>query len=121
MDEGWMQNDKGIELTDINWVQAGANAPGREEKVELNLPEGINLERIKDKSLSQLWRVVKLSALLLRGPRHASSKTIPIESDCSLTTSKNGRDVLQRDRCLANRAYPGDEKIHTRQVSLGRP
>ena len=47
MDEGWMQNDKGIELTDINWVQAGANAPGREEKVELNLPEGINLERIR--------------------------------------------------------------------------
>ena len=49
-----MQNDRGIELTDINWVQAGANAPGREEKVELNLPEGINLERIKDNSLSQL-------------------------------------------------------------------
>ena len=38
-----MQNDKGIDLTDIQWVQAGANAPGREEKVELNLPDGIHL------------------------------------------------------------------------------
>ena len=51
---GWMQNDKGINLSDIRWVQAGANAPGREEKVELNLPEGIKIERIKDKSLSEL-------------------------------------------------------------------
>lgn len=51
---GWMQNDRGIDLTDINWAQAGADAPGRGKKVELNLPEGIDPERIKDKSLSQL-------------------------------------------------------------------
>ena len=85
---GWMQNDRGIELTDINWVQAGANAPGREEKVELNLPEGINLERIKGKSLSQLLACGEIDCAIIAGPRHAPSKTIPISSDCSLTTSK---------------------------------
>ncbi len=30
----------GVKLTDVHWYQAGANAPGRAEKVELNLPEG---------------------------------------------------------------------------------
>ena len=63
-----MQNDKGIELTDINWVQAGANAPGREEKVELNLPEGINLERIKDKSLSQLLACGEIDCAIIARP-----------------------------------------------------
>jgi 4,5-dihydroxyphthalate decarboxylase len=37
---GWMHNEMGVKLTDVHWYQAGANAPGREEKVELNLPPG---------------------------------------------------------------------------------
>ncbi|MDH5559139.1 MAG: ABC transporter substrate-binding protein, partial [Alphaproteobacteria bacterium] len=32
---GWMHNEMGVKLTDVHWYQAGANAPGREEKVEL--------------------------------------------------------------------------------------
>ncbi len=67
---GWMQNDKGIDLTDIHRVQAGANAPGREEKVELNLPNGINLERIKDNSLSELLVNGEIDcAIIARPPR----------------------------------------------------
>ena len=66
---GWMQNDKGIDLTDIHWVQAGANASGREEKVKLNLPDGINLELIKDKSLSELLANDKIAcAIIARSP-----------------------------------------------------
>ena len=38
---GWMQNDLQMDLEKIRWVQAGANSAGREEKVELNLPAGI--------------------------------------------------------------------------------
>ena len=44
---GWMHNDMGVKLTDVHWYQAGANAPGREEKVELNLPEGVKLTRVR--------------------------------------------------------------------------
>lgn len=48
---GWMQNELGMDLARIRWFQAGANAPGREEKVELSLPEGVEIARIKDRSL----------------------------------------------------------------------
>src|SRR5712672_109488 len=34
---GWLHNEMGVKLTDVQWYQAGANSPGREEKVELNL------------------------------------------------------------------------------------
>ena len=27
---GWMNNEMGVQLTDVHWYQAGANAPGRE-------------------------------------------------------------------------------------------
>jgi 4,5-dihydroxyphthalate decarboxylase len=31
---GWMHNEMGVKLEEVHWIQAGANAPGREEKVE---------------------------------------------------------------------------------------
>ena len=69
MDAGLDAKHKGIDLTDIHWVQAGANASGREEKVKLNLPDGINLERIKDKSLSELLANGKIAcAIISRSP-----------------------------------------------------
>ena len=46
---GWMHNEMGVKLTDVHWYQAGANSPGREEKVELNLPAGLKLTRVSDK------------------------------------------------------------------------
>ncbi|HSM42767.1 MAG TPA: ABC transporter substrate-binding protein [Afifellaceae bacterium] len=65
---GWMHNEMGVKLTDIHWVQAGANAPGREEKVELNLPEGVELTRILDKSLSELLAAGEIDCAIIARP-----------------------------------------------------
>jgi 4,5-dihydroxyphthalate decarboxylase len=51
---GWLQHDMGIPLQEIHWIQAGANEPGRIEKVELTLPKTLKLTRIADKSLSEM-------------------------------------------------------------------
>ncbi len=63
-----MQNDLGMDLTKIRWVQAGANAPGREEKVELNLPAGIEIDRVKDKSLSEMLASGELDCAIIARP-----------------------------------------------------
>ena len=65
---GWMQNDCGIALQDIRWVQAGANAPGREEKVELNLPEGVTIDRVRDRSLSDMLATGDLDCAIIARP-----------------------------------------------------
>ena len=65
---GWMHNEMGVELTDVEWVQAGANSPGRKEKVELNLPEGVNLIRINDKSLSELLATGEIDCAIIARP-----------------------------------------------------
>jgi 4,5-dihydroxyphthalate decarboxylase len=51
---GWLADEHGVMLPDIQWVQAGANEAGRIEKVELNLPKGVAIERIADESLSDM-------------------------------------------------------------------
>ncbi|MGA0911626.1 MAG: ABC transporter substrate-binding protein [Candidatus Puniceispirillaceae bacterium] len=65
---GWMHNEMGVKLSDVHWVQAGANAAGRKEKVELSLPEGVELTRINDKSLSELLASGEIDCAIIARP-----------------------------------------------------
>jgi len=65
---GWMQNEMGVALADVRWYQAGANAPGREEKVELNLPAGVTVTRVADKSLSELLASHEIDCAIIARP-----------------------------------------------------
>jgi 4,5-dihydroxyphthalate decarboxylase len=65
---GWMHNEMGVKLTDVHWYQAGANAPGRAEKVEIHLPEGVKLTRVADKSLSELLAAGEIDCAIIARP-----------------------------------------------------
>lgn len=65
---GWMHNEMGVKLSDVQWVQAGANSAGRKEKVELNLPEGVTIKRVHDKSLSQMLATGELDCAIIARP-----------------------------------------------------
>jgi 4,5-dihydroxyphthalate decarboxylase len=65
---GWLHNEMGVKLTDVHWYQAGANSPGREVKVELNLPAGLKLTRVSDKSLSELLAANEIDCAIIARP-----------------------------------------------------
>lgn len=65
---GWMHNEAGVKLPDVDWYQAGANAPGRVEKVELNLPAGVNITRIAGKSLSEMLASGEIDCAIIARP-----------------------------------------------------
>ncbi|MFM1815481.1 MAG: 4,5-dihydroxyphthalate decarboxylase [Pseudomonadota bacterium] len=65
---GWMHNEMGVKLQDVHWYQAGANAAGRIEKVELSLPEGVKLTRVSDKSLSELLATGEIDCAIIARP-----------------------------------------------------
>jgi 4,5-dihydroxyphthalate decarboxylase len=65
---GWLHNDVGIRLDEIDWYQAGANAAGREEKVELSLPDGVRLTRVTDRSLSQMLADHEIDCAIIARP-----------------------------------------------------
>jgi 4,5-dihydroxyphthalate decarboxylase len=65
---GWMHNEAGVTLDQVEWVQAGANAAGREEKVELQLPEGVRLTRVPDRSLSEMLAAGDLDCAIIARP-----------------------------------------------------
>ena len=65
---GWMHNECGVHLPEVHWYQAGANAPGRVEKVELNLPKGVEITRVSDKSLSELLASGEIDCAIIARP-----------------------------------------------------
>jgi len=65
---GWLKDEHGVKLQDIHWYQAGANEPGRIEKVELSLPKGVKLTRVSDKSLSQMLAAGEIDCALIARP-----------------------------------------------------
>ena len=62
---GWLQHDVGVPLTGIEWVQAGTEEAGREEKVELNLPAGLRLTVANDKTLSGMLASGEVDAVMV--------------------------------------------------------
>jgi 4,5-dihydroxyphthalate decarboxylase len=65
---GWMHNEAGVKLDEVQWYQAGANSPGRVEKVELSLPDGVQLTRVPDRSLSDLLAAGDIDCAIIARP-----------------------------------------------------
>ncbi len=65
---GWLNDEHGIRLQDVHWHQAGANEPGRIEKVELDLPKGVTLTRVAERSLSDMIATGEIDCALIARP-----------------------------------------------------
>ena len=60
----YLQHQCGVNLRDVRWVQAGVNEAGRVEKVKLTLPEGVHIERVPGRSLSNMLLMGDLEAII---------------------------------------------------------
>lgn len=61
---GLLQHEYGVDLASIDWHQAGVHQPGRIEKVKLNLPAGVRINPVPDKSLAQMLASGELDAVI---------------------------------------------------------
>ena len=68
---GWLAEDAGIPLEDVDWVQAGVNEPGRIELAHLKLPEGIRYRQVPDRSLTEMLLAGDIEALISARPPKA--------------------------------------------------
>jgi 4,5-dihydroxyphthalate decarboxylase len=68
---GFLAHDYGIDLASIAWVQAGVNEPGRTEKVKLQLPPGVTIAAMPDKSLNDMLLSGEVDAIMCARPPQA--------------------------------------------------
>lgn len=72
-----MTHEWGIALSDVHWFQAGVNQPGRREKVELHLPEGVTLTQAPDRSLDEMLRQGAVDAVFSAHPPQSFERGSP--------------------------------------------
>src|SRR5579864_1781375 len=60
----YLQHQCGVPLRDIHWVQSGVNEAGRKEKVDVSLPPGVVIERVDDRSLTEMLLSGQLDAII---------------------------------------------------------
>ena len=68
---GWLAEDAGIPLEDVDWVQAGVNEPGRIELAHLKLPDGIRYRQVPERSLTEMLLAGDIDALISARPPRA--------------------------------------------------
>jgi 4,5-dihydroxyphthalate decarboxylase len=61
---GFLADEYGVDLSSIQWLQAGVNQPGRAEKVALKLPGGIRYEARPETSLSAMLMTGEIDAAI---------------------------------------------------------
>jgi 4,5-dihydroxyphthalate decarboxylase len=61
---GFLAEHYGVDLSSINWLQAGVDEPGRDEKVELRLPDGIRYQPRPDASISAMLTSGEIDAAI---------------------------------------------------------
>ena len=117
---GWMHNDMGVKLTDVHWYQAGANAPGREEKVELNLPAGVKLTRVPDKSLSEMLAAHEIDCAIIARPPTCFLEGHPDVVRLFPDYLRDGGGILRAHEGLADHAHHRDEEVASSTSTPGR-
>lgn len=63
-----LTHEWGVPLGDVRWFQAGVNQPGRAEKVALEVPDGVSLVSVPDRSLDEMLRDGSLDAVFSAHP-----------------------------------------------------
>jgi 4,5-dihydroxyphthalate decarboxylase len=61
---GLFQHEYGVKPEEILWVQAGEEQPGRKDRVDFDLPPGIRLEVVQDKTLNDMIESGAIDALM---------------------------------------------------------
>lgn len=65
---GWLEHQAGVPLKSIDWIQSGINDPGRQEAATLDLPEGLKVTPVSDRSLTQMLLDGDLEAVFSARP-----------------------------------------------------
>lgn len=61
---GYLQHQCGVRLRDIHWVQGGVDEAGRVEKAAAALPQGVVVERVRDRALGEMLLAGELDAII---------------------------------------------------------
>jgi 4,5-dihydroxyphthalate decarboxylase len=125
---GMLQHEYGVDLARIKWFQAGVREPGRVEKVKLNLPPGVSIQPMPERTLADMLGKGDLDAVisarevpgtrLFQNYRTAEAeywkktRIFPVMHVLAIK-----RDTYERDRWIAMNLFKAFEEAKNRSLA----
>ncbi|HEX7219952.1 MAG TPA: ABC transporter substrate-binding protein [Burkholderiales bacterium] len=125
---GMLQHEYGVDLAKIKWFQAGVREPGRVEKVKLNLPAGVSIQPMPERTLADMLQKGDLDAVVsaraVPGMRlfenyqeiekayYRKTRIFPIMHVLAIK-----RDAYERDRWIAMNLFKAFEEAKNRSLA----
>jgi 4,5-dihydroxyphthalate decarboxylase len=125
---GMLQHEYGVDLARIQWFQAGVREPGRVEKVKLNLPPGVSIQPMRERTLGDMLQKGDLDAVMsaraVPGSRlfenyqevekayYRKTRIFPIMHVLAIK-----RDAYERDRWIAMNLFKAFEEAKDRGLA----
>ncbi len=82
---GLLHHEYGVSPSEVSWVQAGINSPGRIETLPTSLPDGVSIQPRDDTTLNELLLAGEIDAMLVPHPPAAfedrSGRIVQLFSD----------------------------------------
>ena len=126
---GMLQHEYGVDLASIDWRQAGVREPGRVEKIQLHLPQGVRIQAMPEHTLTGMLAAGEIDAAIsardpggkrlfgnhreLEAQYYRKTGIFPIMHVVVLR-----REAYQRDRWIAMNLFKAFEEA--KQKSLER-
>ena len=94
---GVLAHEFGVALSDVSWVQAGTNEPGRSEGVAFALPPGVSLTPMPEQTLNDLLLAGEIDALIAAHPptefKRGSGRIVRLFSDYRAVEERSYRET----------------------------
>jgi 4,5-dihydroxyphthalate decarboxylase len=74
---GFLQNDAGVPLSSIKWIQAGVDDAGRHDPIKSRLPDGVTIDARPDRTLGDMLIKSEIDAMITARPPRAFVKGKP--------------------------------------------
>ena len=132
---GLLAHEYGVGLHEVEWMQAGTNQPGRVEGVALELPPGLSVTRMPERTLNELLLAGEIDAILAAHPPAAfadgSGRIVRLFPDVQRVEEeyyrRTGvfpimhlvalrREVYERDRWVAMELFKAFEEAKRRSL-----
>ena len=93
---GVLAHEFGVALSDVKWVQAGTNEPGRLEGVPVEMPAGVSLTAMPEHTLNDLLLAGEIDALIAAHPptefKRRSGRIVRLFSDYRSVEERSYRE-----------------------------
>jgi 4,5-dihydroxyphthalate decarboxylase len=98
---GMLADEWGVGITEVEWIQAGVNQPGRGEKVALQLPDGVRYRSVRDKSLQDMLLSGEIDAIFT-----ADNPTLVVAGDPRIKQMYPAPVAPEQDYFARTGVYP---------------